>query len=118
MSAVAVWQLLGVPDPESLVVVPGCQRRQGDRARGVAAEELPDCWALFRVSVNTYLKRKNLSRYHFSRTDNVVILLPQRLGTWAQSISITAKHFLFWTSSDVHVVPIHAPAPGVAREHQ
>ena len=66
------------------------------------------------MSVDTYLKRKNLSRYHAARTDNVVILLSQRLGTWAQSISISAKHFLFWTSFDVEVVPIHAHAPGVA----
>ena len=66
------------------------------------------------MSVDTYLKRKNLSRYHTAWTDDVVILLSQRLGTWAQSISISAKHFLFWTSFDVEVVPIHAHAPGVA----
>ena len=64
--------------------------------------------------MDTYLKRKNLSHYHTARTDNVVILLSRRLGTWAQSISISAKHFLFWTSFDVEVVPIHAHAPGVA----
>ena len=65
------------------------------------------------MSVDTYLKRKNLSRYHAARTDNVVILLSQTLGTWAQSISISAKRFLFWTSFDVEVIPIHAHAPGV-----
>ena len=52
MSAVAVGQLLGVPGPESLVVEPGCQRRQGDRARGVAGEQLPDRGILFRVDVD------------------------------------------------------------------
>ena len=66
------------------------------------------------MSVDTYLKRKDLSRYHAARTDNVVILLSQRLGTWAQSISISVKRFLFWTSLDLEVVPIHAHAPGVA----
>ena len=64
--------------------------------------------------MDTYLRRKNLSRYHAARTDNVVILLSQRLGTWAQSISISARRFLFWTSLDVEVVPIHAHGPGVA----
>ena len=66
------------------------------------------------MSVDTYLKRKDLSRYHTARTDNVVLLLSQRLGTWAQSISISAKRFLIWTSFDVEVVPIHSHAPGVA----
>ena len=64
--------------------------------------------------MDTYLKRKNLSRYHTARTGNVVILLSQSLETWAQSISISAKRFLFWTSFDVEVVPIHAHAPGIA----
>ena len=66
------------------------------------------------MSVDTYLKRKNLSRYHVSRKDDVVILLSQKLGTWAQSISISARRFLFWTSFEVGVVPIHAHAPGVS----
>ena len=63
--------------------------------------------------MDTYLKRKDLSRYYAALTDNVVILLSQKLVTWAQSISISAKHFLFWTSFDVEVVSIHAHAPGV-----
>ena len=66
------------------------------------------------MSVDTYLKRKNLSRYYSSRISDVVILLSQSLGSWAQSISISAKHFLFWTSFNVDVVPIHTHAPGVA----
>ena len=66
------------------------------------------------MSVDTYLKRKNLSRYHTARTDNIVILLSRSLGVWAQSISISTKRFLFWSSFDVEVVPIHAHAPGIA----
>ena len=66
------------------------------------------------MSVDTYLKRKDLSRYHAAWTDNVVILLSQRLGTWAQSISISAKHFLFWSLFDVEVLPMHAHAAGEA----
>ena len=65
------------------------------------------------MSLDTYLKRKNLSRYHAARTDNVLIFLSQRLGTWAQTISITAKRFLLWTSFAVEVIPIHSHAPGV-----
>jgi hypothetical protein len=63
--------------------------------------------------VDTYLKRKNLASYHASRAYDVTILLSQRLGSWAQSISISARRFLFWTSFDVEVMPIHAHAPGV-----
>ena len=42
------------------------------------------------------LKRKNLSRYHTAHIAQVSILLAERLETWAQSISISAKRFLFW----------------------
>jgi hypothetical protein len=63
--------------------------------------------------VDTYLKRKNLSRYLTATTGGVDILLSQRLGSWAQTISITARRFLLWTTFDVEVVPIHAHAPGV-----
>ena len=63
--------------------------------------------------MDTYLKRKNLSSYYTAQSDNVVLLLSPRLGSWAQSISISAKRFLFWTSFDVEVVPIHDHAPGV-----
>ena len=62
--------------------------------------------------MDTYLKRKNLSRYHTATTGGVDILLSQRLGTWAQTISITAKRFLLWTSFAVEVIPIHSHAPG------
>ena len=63
--------------------------------------------------MDTYLQRKDLSSYHTAQTDNVVILLSQKLDTWAESISISAKRFLFWTSFDVEVVPIHSHAPGI-----
>ncbi len=64
--------------------------------------------------MDTYLKRKNLSSYHAARNDDVVVWLSHTLGTWAQSISVSAKRFLVWTSFDVEVVPIHAHAPGIA----
>ena len=64
------------------------------------------------MSVDTYLKRKNLSQYQIATTGGVDILLSQRLGGWAQTISITAKRFLLWTSFAVEVIPIHAHAPG------
>lgn len=63
--------------------------------------------------MDTYLKRKNLSRYQTATTGGVDILLSQRLRSWAQTISISAKRFLLWTSFAVEVTPIHAHAPGV-----
>ena len=66
------------------------------------------------MSLDTYMKRKDVSRYHTAQSDDVVLMLSPTLGTWAQSISITAKRFLFWTTLAVNAVPIHAHAPGVA----
>jgi hypothetical protein len=64
------------------------------------------------VSVDTYLQRKNLSRYHTATTGGVDILLSQKLGAWADTIAISAKRFLLWTSFAVEVIPIHSHAPG------
>ena len=64
--------------------------------------------------MDTYLKRKDLSRYQTSRTSDIVILLSQRIAGCAQSISISAKHFLFWSFFDVEVLLMHAHAAGEA----
>ena len=62
--------------------------------------------------MDTYLKRKDLSRYQTATTGGVDILLSQKLGSWAQTISISARRFLLWTSFAVEVIPIHSHAPG------
>jgi len=48
--------------------------------------------------VDTYLKGKNVSSYHRAGIDDVSILLSRTLADWAQTIQISARRFLLWTS--------------------
>ena len=64
------------------------------------------------MSVDTYLKGKNLSSYHRAGFEDVNILLSRTLATWAQTIRISASRFLLWPSLAVDVVPVDAHAHG------
>jgi len=59
------------------------------------------------VSVDTYLKGKNTSRYRVMRQDDVKILIAPRLVEWAKSVRLDAKRFLFWDSFDIEVEHRH-----------
>jgi hypothetical protein len=59
------------------------------------------------VSVDTYLKGKNTSRYSVHRQDDVKILLAPRLVQWAKSVHLDTKRFLFWDSFDIEVEHRH-----------
>ena len=60
------------------------------------------------MSVDTYLKGKNLSTYHPANVEDISILLSRTLATWASSIRISARRFLFWSSLGVEVLPLKA----------
>jgi hypothetical protein len=62
--------------------------------------------------VDTYLKGKNVSSYHRAGIDDVSILLSRTLADWAQTIQISARRFLLWTSLAVDVAPVDAHAHG------
>ena len=64
------------------------------------------------MSVDTYLKRKDLSRYQAAEFAGVRILLSAKLAGWARDLSIHARRFLLWESLAVEVAPVdeHAHA--------
>ena len=66
------------------------------------------------MSVDTYLKGKNLSPYLKLQHEGVKILVSGKLTGWASALQIGVSRFLFWKSLDIEVVPQHAHAPGVA----
>jgi hypothetical protein len=53
------------------------------------------------VSVDTYLKGKNLRRYSVANQDDVKIYLSPALFRWARSVSVDVGQFLFWRSFQV-----------------
>ena len=59
------------------------------------------------MSVDTYLKRKNLSSYRRAEIEGVGLLISDSLGGWARTIGITARQFLFWKSLAVEVEHQH-----------
>ena len=50
------------------------------------------------MSVDTYLKRKNTSRYSATEHEGVKILVAPRLLQWAQAVEVGTKQFLIWRS--------------------
>ena len=66
------------------------------------------------MSVDTYLKRKNLSVYRTATYEDIRILVSDRLLSWAEALRISSRRFLLWKSLEVEVAPIHQHAAGVA----
>ncbi len=66
------------------------------------------------MSVDTYLKGKNLKSYRAVEQDGLRILISDTLGQWAKSAAIDVSRFLFWRSFDVEVVPLRAHVHGAA----
>ena len=63
------------------------------------------------MSVDTYLKGKNTSRYQVLRQDGVEILVAFGLGRYARRIHLDMKKFLAWKSFDVAIEPKHNHGP-------
>lgn len=57
------------------------------------------------VSVDTYLKRKNLSRYHAMERDGLRLLISPALLAQASVVRLDVHRMLFWKSFDVEVEP-------------
>ena len=64
------------------------------------------------MSVDTYLKGKNLAAYKSAVYEDVRILISQRLGNWGKALSISSRRFLFWSGLDVEVAPLRPHAHG------
>jgi hypothetical protein len=70
------------------------------------------------VSVDTYLRGKNLDAYATVRIeaesdDPIEVLVSQKMAQWASDVVIGIRKFLIWESFDIQVVPVHAHAPGI-----
>ena len=66
------------------------------------------------MSVDTYLKRKNLSAYRTATYEDIRILVSDRLLNWAEALRISSRRFLLWKSLKIDLAPIHQHAAGVA----
>jgi len=61
------------------------------------------------VSVDTYLKGKNLSPYRAVEQDGVKILVAPNLIQWAAAVHLGVKQFLMFKSFEVGAEHKHAP---------
>ena len=66
------------------------------------------------MSVDTYLKRKNLSAYRTATYKDIRILVSDKLLSWAAALRINSRRFLLWKSLKIEIAPIHQHAAGVA----
>ena len=61
------------------------------------------------VPVDTYVKRKNLSKYQTVEHEGVTIHVAQSLLQWAMAVRIDAERFLFWRKFVVDTQHRHQP---------
>ena len=61
------------------------------------------------MPVDTYLKRKNLSRYRTLEIEGVRVHVASALDGWAERIDVDAERFLFWRRFVVDVTHRHRP---------
>lgn len=61
------------------------------------------------MSVDTYLKRKNLAPYQAVEQGDVKVLVSPNLLKWAKEVHVGAKQFLIWRSFHVDAEHQHLP---------
>jgi hypothetical protein len=61
------------------------------------------------VSVDTYLKRKNLTKYQRQELDGIEVLITPVLSQWASRVEVDIDRFLFWKRFDVIADHAHRP---------
>jgi hypothetical protein len=61
------------------------------------------------VSVDTYLKRKNLTKYQTQELDGIEVLITPVLSQWASRVEVDIDRFLFWKRFDVIADHAHRP---------
>ncbi len=61
------------------------------------------------MSVDTYLKGKNLSKYQRVEYGDVEILIAPTLPRWAKAVFLDVRRFLFWKSFEVLAEHNHGP---------
>jgi hypothetical protein len=66
------------------------------------------------VSVDTYLKRKDLSSYQNADYEGVTILVSRKLTASARGLEIGSSRFLFWRGFEVDAAPLQQHLHGAA----
>ncbi|MBT5773520.1 MAG: hypothetical protein HOH95_03990 [Dehalococcoidia bacterium] len=61
------------------------------------------------MSVDTYLKRKNLTKYQTQELDGIEVLITPVLSQWASRVEVDIDRFLFWKRFDVIADHAHRP---------
>ena len=61
------------------------------------------------MPVDTYLKGKNLSRYHTVEHGDLTIHVAPALRQWASAVLVDAERFLFWRRFRVLTPHRHQP---------
>ncbi len=61
------------------------------------------------MSVDTYLKRKNLTKYQTQELDGIELLITPVLSQWASRVEVDIDRFLFWKRFDVIADHAHRP---------
>jgi len=61
------------------------------------------------VSVDTYFKGKNLSKYQRVEFRDLEILIAPTLPRWAEAVFLDVRRFLIWKSFDVLAEHNHGP---------
>ena len=61
------------------------------------------------MSVDTYLKGKNIKPYAAVDLEGLRVLVSPRLAEWAETVEVGLSKFLFWKSFEVLVEHKHAP---------
>lgn len=62
------------------------------------------------MSVDTYLKGKDLSAYTRVEHDDIAVLVAPTMARWSERISLVARRGLVRRSLDVAVEHVHGPA--------
>ena len=57
------------------------------------------------MSVDTYLKRKNLSKYQPMELQGIQLLVAPSLVQWAEAVQLDVKQFFIWKSFNVAATP-------------
>ncbi len=61
------------------------------------------------MSVDTYLKGKNIAPYRAVTFEGLKILVASSLMQWAESVRLGVSQFLIWKSFEVEVEHRHGP---------
>ena len=69
------------------------------------------------MSVDTYLQRKNTSKYQKAEHQGVKLMVSPTLVQQARSVYVDLKRFLFWTQYTVKAEPLRGHFHGPACTH-